>query len=136
NTGPPDGVACACGKLRAAWLVADFSHRGFPISIFIRRRGDVWEVATTIYAPEALVAELGDRVTMDVVRRQTNDIEHVRAEAFEKAKNAVTEIVRQRAALTDATVRDLCELRFPFLASRFLRLIRADEAGASEGEDL
>jgi len=52
-------------------MSADFSHRGFPISIFIRRKSDTWEVTTTIYAPEDLIQELGDRVTMDVIKLPT-----------------------------------------------------------------
>ena len=79
-------------------MSADFSHRGFSISIFIRRKNDVWEVTTTIYAPEALVHELGDRVTMDVMQLPTNRIEKVRSDAFDKAKKTIDGIVRDRAA--------------------------------------
>ena len=38
-------------------MSADFSHRGFPISIFIRRKSDMWEVTIAIYSPEDLVHE-------------------------------------------------------------------------------
>ena len=79
-------------------MSADFSHRGFSISIFIRRKNDVWEVTTTIYAPEALVHELGDRVTMDVMQLPTNRIEQVRSDAFVQAKKVIDGIVRDRAA--------------------------------------
>ena len=78
--------------------MSESSHRGFPISIFIRRRADVWEVTTTIYAPEALVHELGDRATMNVVQLSTNRIEQVRSDAFDQAKKAIDAIVRDRAA--------------------------------------
>ena len=80
--------------------MSESSYRGFPISIFIRRRGDVWEITTTIYAPEALVRELGDRVTMDVMQLPTNRIEQVRSEAFDQAKKVIDGIVRDRAAST------------------------------------
>lgn len=80
--------------------MSDFSHRGFPISIFIRRKNDLWEVTTTIYAPEDLIHELGDRVTMDVIKLPTNRIEQVRDAAFEQAKKVVDDIVRRRAVLT------------------------------------
>jgi len=79
-------------------MSADFSHRGFPISIFIRRKSDMWEVTTTIYAPEDLIQELGDRVTMDVIKLPTNRIEQVRSDAFDQAKKAIDGIVRDRAA--------------------------------------
>jgi len=79
-------------------LVSDSSYRGFPISIFIRRRADVWEVTTTIYAPESLMHELGDRVTMDVMQLPTNRIEQVRSDAFDQAKKTIDGIVRDRAA--------------------------------------
>jgi hypothetical protein len=78
--------------------MSESSYRGFPISIFIRRRGDVWEVSTTIYAPEPLVHELGDRVTMDVIVMPTNRIEQVRSNAFDQAKQTIDGIVRDRAA--------------------------------------
>lgn len=78
--------------------MSDSSYRGFPISIFIRRRADEWEVTTTIYAPEALVHELGDRVTMDVMQLATNRIEQVRSDAFGEAKKTIDGIVRDRAA--------------------------------------
>jgi len=77
--------------------MSDFSHRGFPVSIFIRRNKDMWEVTSTIYAPEDLIHELGDRVTMDAMRLSTNRIEQVRAEAFERAKKVIDEIVNRRA---------------------------------------
>lgn len=57
----------------------------------------MWEVTTTIYAPEDLIHELGDRVTMDALRLPTNRIEHVRAEALEQAKKAIDDIVNRRA---------------------------------------
>jgi hypothetical protein len=66
--------------------MSDSSYRGFPISIFIRRRADEWEVTTTICGPEALAHELGDRVTMDVLQLATNRIEQVRSDAFDQAK--------------------------------------------------
>jgi hypothetical protein len=48
-------------------MSADFSHRGFPISIsFVGI--NMWKVTTTIYAPEDLVHKWGDRVTMDYHR--------------------------------------------------------------------
>jgi len=77
--------------------MSESSHRGFPISIFIRRRADVWEVTTTIHAPEGLVHELGDRVTMDVVQLPTNRIEQVRSDALDRAKKIIG-IARDRAA--------------------------------------
>jgi len=78
--------------------MSESSHRGFPISIFIRRRADVWEVTTTIHAPEGLVHELGDRVTMDVVQLPTNWIEQVRSDALDRAKKIIDGIARDRAA--------------------------------------
>jgi len=57
----------------------------------------MWEVTSTIYAPEDLIHELGDRVTMDVMRLSTNRIEQVRTEAFERAKKVIDEIVNRRA---------------------------------------
>lgn len=57
----------------------------------------MWEVTTTIYAPEDLIHELGDRVTMDAMRLPTNRIEQVRIEALERAKKAIDEIVSRRA---------------------------------------
>jgi len=78
--------------------VSESSYRGFPISIFIRRRADEWEVTTTIYAPEDLVHELGDSVTMDVMQLPTNRIEQVRSDAFDQAKKIIDRIVRDRAA--------------------------------------
>lgn len=78
--------------------MSESSYRGFPISIFIRRRADEWEVTTTIYAPEALVHELGDRITMDIMHLPTNRIEQVRSDAFDQAKKIIDGIVRDRAA--------------------------------------
>jgi hypothetical protein len=76
--------------------MSDFWHRGFRLSIFIRRSRDMWEVTTTIYAPDDLAHELGDRITMDVMRLPTNRIEQVRAEALDRAKVAVNDIVNRR----------------------------------------
>jgi hypothetical protein len=78
--------------------MSDFSHRGFPVSIFIRRNKDMWEVTTTIYAPEDLIHELGDRVTMDVMQLPTNRIDQVRTQAFEQAKKVIDDLVSRRAA--------------------------------------
>jgi len=58
----------------------------------------MWEVTTTIYAPEDLIQELGDRVTMDVIKLPTNRIEQVRSDAFDQAKKTIDGIVRDRAA--------------------------------------
>ena len=58
----------------------------------------MWEVTTTIYAPEDLVHELGDRVTMDVIKLPTNRIEQVRSDAFDQAKRVIEGIVRDRTA--------------------------------------
>ena len=55
-------------------------------------------MTTTIYAPEDLVHELGDRVTMDVIQLPTNRIEQVRSDAFDQAKKTIDRIVRDRAA--------------------------------------
>jgi len=79
--------------------MSDFSHRGFRISIFVRRNKDMWEVTTTIYAPDDLIHELGDRVTMDVIQLPTNRIEQVRADAYEQAKKMINEIANCRAAV-------------------------------------
>lgn len=96
---PVSGLALYRPALRRSmrWM-SESSYRGFPISIFIRRRADVWEVTTTIYAPEALVHELGDRVTMDVMQLPTNRIEQVRSDAFHQAKETIDGIVRDRTA--------------------------------------
>jgi hypothetical protein len=75
----------------------DFSHRGFPVSTFIRRDKDMWQVRTTVYPPEDLTHELGDRVTLDVTRLPTNQIEQVRAEALAQAKEVINDIVGRRA---------------------------------------
>jgi hypothetical protein len=77
--------------------MSESSYRGFPISIFIRRRADEWEVTTTIYAPEGLAHELGDLVTMDAMQLLTNRIEQVRSDAFDQAKKTIDGIVRDRA---------------------------------------
>ena len=58
----------------------------------------MWEVTTTIYAPEDLIQELGDRVTMDVIKLPTNRIEQVRSDAFDQAKRVIEGIVRDRTA--------------------------------------
>lgn len=78
--------------------MSDSSYRGFPISIFIRRRADEWQVTTTIHAPEALAHEMDDRVTMDVLQFATSRIEQVRSDAFDRAKKTIDGIVRDRAA--------------------------------------
>jgi hypothetical protein len=80
-------------------LVAEFSYRGFPISIFIRRKMDEWEVSTTIYAPKDLAGELSDEVIMDSVRLPTNRIEEVRTRALEQAKQFIDDLVARRAAI-------------------------------------
>ena len=77
--------------------MSDSSYRGFPISIFIRRRADEWQVTTTIHAPEALAHEMDDRVTMDVLQLATNRIEQIRSDAFDRAKKTIDGIVRDRA---------------------------------------
>ena len=79
--------------------MADFSHRGFPIAIFIRRNADIWEVTTTIYAPKQLVGELSDEVIMDSVRLPTNRIEEVRWRAYEQAKKFIDDLVARRGDL-------------------------------------
>lgn len=76
--------------------MTDFSHRGFPVSVFVRRIRGEWEVTTTIYAPEDLIDEFGDRVTMDLSRSPTNRIEQVRAKALEQAKQAIDDFVASR----------------------------------------
>ena len=83
--------------------VSDSSYRGFPISIFIRRRADMWEVSTTIHAPEALAHELGDHVTMEVMQLPTNRIERVRSDALDQAKKTIDGIVRDGAAAAELT---------------------------------
>ncbi|MGE5669028.1 MAG: hypothetical protein ACM338_12625 [Betaproteobacteria bacterium] len=80
--------------------MTDFSHRGFLVSVFVRRSSGTWEVTTTIYAPRALVDELGDQVTMDVSRSPTNRIEQVRTEAFEQAKKFINDLVARRSAMS------------------------------------
>ena len=82
--------------------MAEFSHRGFPIAIFIRRQLDVWEVTTTIYAPKDLIGELSDEVIMDSVRLPTNRIEEVRKQAYEQAKEFIDDLVARRAAMVQA----------------------------------
>lgn len=79
--------------------MTDFSHRGFIVSVFVRRTRGTWEVMTTIYAPKGLVGELGDQVTMDVDPSPTNRIEDVRAQAFERAKKLIDDVVVRRSAL-------------------------------------
>jgi hypothetical protein len=88
-------------KRTMAWM-AEFSYRGFPISIFIRRQRDVWEVTTTIYAPKDLVGELSDEVIMDSVRLPTNRIEEVRRQAHEQAKKFIDDLVARRAKISQA----------------------------------
>ena len=78
--------------------MADISHRGFLISIFVRRTRGMWEVMTTIYVPDGLAHELGDQVIMDVDKSPTNRIEQVRGEACERAKRFIDNIVATRAA--------------------------------------
>ena len=57
----------------------------------------MWDARTTVYPPDDLKHELGDRVTLDVTVLQTNPIEQVRGEAFEQAKGLINDIVRRRA---------------------------------------
>jgi hypothetical protein len=71
-------------------------HRGFRVSVFVRRIRDEWEVATTIYAPEDLIDEFGDEVTMDLSHLPTDRIDQVRADSFEQAKKAINEFVWRR----------------------------------------
>jgi hypothetical protein len=78
--------------------MSDSSYRGFPISIFIRRCADEWVVTTTIYAPEALVHELGYPVSVDVMQVPPHRIEQVRTNAFDHARKAIDGIVRGRSA--------------------------------------
>jgi len=78
--------------------MAHLSHRGFLISVFVRRSRGTWEVMTTIYVPDGLVHELGDQVIMDVDESPTNHIEHVRAEAGERARKYVDDLITARAA--------------------------------------
>ena len=84
------------------YRMADFSYRGFPIKIFIRRQLDIWEVTTTIYAPNNLVGELSDEVIMDSVRLPTNRIEEVRGQAYEQAKKFIDDLVARRARMLHA----------------------------------
>ena len=76
-----------------------FSHRGFPVSIFVRRIRGEWEVTTTIHAPDDLIDELGDQVIMDVSHLPTNHIEQVRTAAFEHAKTVIDDLVARRGAI-------------------------------------
>jgi hypothetical protein len=76
----------------------DFSHRGFLVSVFVRRTRGMWEVMTTIYARQGFADELGDQVTMDVDPSPTNRIDHVRTEAFERAKNVIDDLIARRNA--------------------------------------
>jgi hypothetical protein len=76
--------------------MTDFPHRGFAISVSIRRDKDMWDARTTVYPPNDLKHELGDPVTLDVTLLQTNRIEQVRAEAFEQAQGVINEIVSRR----------------------------------------
>ena len=76
--------------------MTDCSHRGFPVSVFVRRIRGEWEVTTTIHAPKDLVDELGDQVIMDVSRLPTNHVEQVRTEAFEQAKRVIDDLVARR----------------------------------------
>lgn len=71
-------------------------HRGFRVSVFVRRVRGEWEVMTTIYAPEDLIDEFGDEVTMDLSHSPTNRIDDVRANAFEHAKKAIGDFVARR----------------------------------------
>jgi hypothetical protein len=79
--------------------MADLSHRGFLVSVFVRRTRGMWEVMTTIYVPDGLAHELGDQVIMDVDQSPTNRIEYVRSEAFEKAKKVIDDLVVSRAVM-------------------------------------
>lgn len=76
--------------------MADVSHRGFLVSVFVRRTRGMWEVMTTIYVPDGLAHELGDQMIMDVDKSPTNRIEHVRAEALERAKKLIDELMAGR----------------------------------------
>lgn len=79
--------------------MADFSHRGFPISVFVRRVRGEWEVTTTIYAPKDLIDEIGDQVTMDLSQLPTNRIEQVRTDALERAKKVIDDLAARRTAI-------------------------------------
>ena len=79
------------------------SHRGFLISVFVRRTRGIWEVMTTIYVPEGLSHDLGDQVIMDVDKSGTNRIDDVRHDAIERAKKAVDDLVTPRAVASAAT---------------------------------
>ena len=77
--------------------MSESSYRGFPISIFIRRRADEWEVTTTIYAPEDLVHELGDRNHgRNAIADQPNRAGPIGR--LDQAKKIIDRIVRDRAA--------------------------------------
>ena len=76
--------------------MTDFSHRGFLVSVFVRRSNGTWEVTTTVYAPKGLIEELGDQVTMYVSSSPTNRIEQVRTDAFEQAKTVINDLVASR----------------------------------------
>lgn len=78
--------------------MAELSHRGFLVSVFVRRSRGVWEVMTTIYVPDGLVHELGDQVIMDVDASPTNRIEQVRFAACERAKKFIDDFVAARTA--------------------------------------
>jgi hypothetical protein len=79
--------------------MTDFSHRGFLVSVFVRRASGTWEVTTTVHAPKGLSDELGDQVTMYVNRSPTNRIEQVRTEAFEQAKTVINDLVASRTVI-------------------------------------
>jgi|KBSMisStaDraftv2_1062788.scaffolds.fasta_scaffold2934181_1 hypothetical protein len=79
------------------------SHRGFLISVFVRRTRGIWEVMTTIYVPEGLAHDLGDQVIMDIDKSGTNRIDEVRHEAIERAKKAVDDLVTPRAVVSTPT---------------------------------
>jgi len=79
------------------------SHRGFLISVFVRRTRGIWEVMTTIYVPQGLAHDLGDQVIMDIDKSGTNRIDEVRHEAIERAKKAVDDLVTPRAVVSAPT---------------------------------
>ena len=81
------------------------SHRGFLISVFVRRTRGVWDVTTTIYVPEGLAHELGDQVIMDVDKSGTNRIDEVRQEAIERAKKAIDALVTPRSVTAAAATK-------------------------------
>jgi hypothetical protein len=86
--------------------MSDYSHRGFRVSIFIRRSSnDMLEVRTTICAPAGLIDELGDPVAIDVVRSSANSLEKLAFDAFERAKKAIDNIVSSRAAASMVKAR-------------------------------